>query len=137
MYRLGLLTSITGDSTKIILWAISASLYGIFFAIPLRKYFILKQKLTFPTPTGAANIIKSFHGSEEGARSAGKKTKMMLIVMASCMAWLLLGFFVPIAKTWRVFYWVGLDEVDKWNFYFTASFAFFGAGMLHYHSFLY
>jgi len=137
MYRLGLMTTVQGDLFKIFLWAIAASLYGIFFAIPLRKYFILKQKLVFPTPTGAANIIKSFHASSEGAESAGKKTRVMLYVMFGCMFWLLISFFVPVLKSWHVFWWLGkafnskfLLEANAWNFYFTLSFAFFGAGLM-------
>jgi len=137
MYRLELLTSIQGDLGKIFLWAVAASLYGIFFAIPLRKYFILKQKLVFPTPTGAANIIKSFHASDEGANSASKKTRMMLYTLGISFVWLLLAFFVPLLKNWHIFYWLGnafnssfLLEINKWNFYATASFAFFGAGLM-------
>ena len=137
MYRMGLLTSIQGDLTRIALWALAASLYGIFFAIPLRKYFILKQKLVFPTPTGAANIIKSFHASDEGASQAGKKTKALLIILTISIVWLLLAFFVPVLKNWHIFYWIGhathskfFLEADAWNFYFTLSFAFLGAGLM-------
>lgn len=52
MYRLGLMGDIIGDLPRLGLWALAASMYGIFFAIPLRKYFVIKQNLPFPTPTG-------------------------------------------------------------------------------------
>jgi len=35
--------------------------YGMFFAIPLRKLYILEQKLAFPSAVAAAFTIRSLH----------------------------------------------------------------------------
>jgi len=50
MYRLGLLNDPAKDIGKLIALAACAGFFGVFFVIPLRKYFIIYQKLTFPTP---------------------------------------------------------------------------------------
>lgn len=53
MYRLGLLSELPlQDAGKLIALAVCVAYYGVFFVIPLRKYYILKRKLVFPTPTG-------------------------------------------------------------------------------------
>ena len=59
MYRLGLLSDDpTKDIGKLIALTTCAGFFGVFFVIPLRKYYIVHQKLTFPTP---ALYNASFH----------------------------------------------------------------------------
>ena len=51
MYLLGLLSeSPEQDVGKLIALTVTAGFFGVFFVIPLRRYYIIKQKLTFPTP---------------------------------------------------------------------------------------
>lgn len=58
MYRLGLLSKLPQqDIGKLIALTVCAGFFGVFFVIPLRKFYIVHQKLTFPTP--AATV--SFH----------------------------------------------------------------------------
>lgn len=58
MYRLGLLSAEpTQDVGRLIALTVCVAYYGVFFVIPLRKYYILKQKLVFPTPTGTYLIL--------------------------------------------------------------------------------
>lgn len=136
MYRLGLLTDVRGDLLRLFLWSLSAAVYGAFFAIPFRKYFIIKRSLPFPSPTAAAEIIKSLHATG-GAEAASKKTKCMLYCLIFSLAYCIAGFFLKVLKEWHIFYWLGelfksdaLLEADGWNWYFQLTFAFLGAGMM-------
>lgn len=45
MYRLGLMTTPREDAVKLLLFTISAAFYGLFFAVPLRSHFVVKQDL--------------------------------------------------------------------------------------------
>ena len=43
------------------LWALSISFFGVFFAVPLRKQTILREKLKFPSGTATAEMIRVLH----------------------------------------------------------------------------
>ena len=61
-YQLGLLSATPKeDFGKLCTFTIACAYYGMFFAIPLRKLYILKQKLAFPSATAAAFTIRSLH----------------------------------------------------------------------------
>lgn len=50
MYQLGLLgASPSDDIGRLIALTLCCAFFGMSFAIPLRKWYILKQKLVFPT----------------------------------------------------------------------------------------
>lgn len=55
---------------------VASAFFGVFFVIPLRKYYILKQKLVFPTPTATAFTIRSLHSI--GGEVAARKKSLML-----------------------------------------------------------
>ncbi|TID30653.1 hypothetical protein CANINC_000809 [Pichia inconspicua] len=48
---------------KLIVWSAGLAFFGVFFAIPLREEFILRQKLKFPSGSATATLISVFHGS--------------------------------------------------------------------------
>ena len=51
MYWLGLLSDEPRkDIGKLIALILCAAFFGVFSVIPLRKYYVVHQKLTFPTP---------------------------------------------------------------------------------------
>jgi uncharacterized oligopeptide transporter (OPT) family protein len=79
MYRLGLLSPLPEqDVGKLIALTVCSAFFGIFFVIPLRKYYIVHQKLTFPTPAATAYTIRSLHIGAHGADLARKKGKALL-----------------------------------------------------------
>ena len=97
MYRLGLLSDLPQkDIGKLLALAVCCGLFGVFFVIPLRKYYIVHQKLTFPTPaaTVGTNIffhqtylndldmqaytIRSLHSGKAAAIAAKKKALTLL-----------------------------------------------------------
>jgi uncharacterized oligopeptide transporter (OPT) family protein len=58
MYRLHLLSDLPQkDIGKLIAITVCAGFFGVFFVIPLRKYYIVHQKLTFPTPAATVSFI--------------------------------------------------------------------------------
>jgi OPT family oligopeptide transporter len=123
-------TTPMNDLTSLMLWTFCASYYGLFFAIPLRKYYILKQKLVFPSPTAAAEAIRSLHNGAGGAAEGMKQAKLMFFVMLGSIVFLFMAHLIPVLKTWHIFYWVGLPSVDAWFWVLEATPAFTGAGMM-------
>jgi len=52
---------------KLMLWAVGICLFGVVFAVPLRKQVIIREKLKFPTGSATALMIGVLHGEKEGA----------------------------------------------------------------------
>ncbi len=85
LYRLGLMSdTVDQDIVALTLWSISAAFYGLFFGIPLHKYFVVKQDLPFPTPRATAYTILALHESSNGQNHA--RTQAKLIAFAFVMS---------------------------------------------------
>lgn len=57
----------TGESftfTQLLIWCTSLAFFGIFFAVPLRKQVIVREKLPFPSGSATAVLISVLSGSE-------------------------------------------------------------------------
>lgn len=50
---------------KLMLWSLGLSFIGVFFAVPLRKQAIIKEKLKFPSGTATAQMIRILHDKKE------------------------------------------------------------------------
>jgi len=59
---------------QLVLWAISIAFLGVFFAVPLRKQMVVREKLRYPSGTAAAETIKAMYSS--GAEAL-KKAKVL------------------------------------------------------------
>lgn len=137
MYRLGLLgESPEADFGRLFTFCFCSAFYAVFFAIPLRKFYILKQKLVFPTPTATALAIRAMH-SAGGAAIARKKTKVLGYAFLAAIVWCVINPFAPgILMDQHIFYWFyawgwkSAIYVDNWGWYTTVTPAFFGSGML-------
>ncbi|PRP76763.1 hypothetical protein PROFUN_14888 [Planoprotostelium fungivorum] len=46
---------------QMILWSVALCFFGVFFAVPLRRQAILKEKLRFPSGTATAQMIRVLH----------------------------------------------------------------------------
>lgn len=57
---------------KLILWALGICFFGVFFAVPLRKGVIIREKLKFPSGTATALMIGVLHGGERKEVSTKK-----------------------------------------------------------------
>ncbi|KAL4970617.1 OPT family oligopeptide transporter [Aspergillus stella-maris] len=58
---------------KLVLWSLGVCLFGVVFAVPLRKEVIIREKLKFPSGTASALMLRVLHGSgnNEKAKGAG------------------------------------------------------------------
>jgi hypothetical protein len=55
---------------KLVIWSLGVCLFGVVFAVPLRKEVIVREKLKFPTGTATALMIKVLHGSSHADEKA-------------------------------------------------------------------
>ncbi|KAL4869753.1 hypothetical protein BDV12DRAFT_184902 [Aspergillus spectabilis] len=59
---------------KLVLWSLGVCLFGVVFAVPLRKEVIIREKLKFPSGTASALMLRVLHGS--GQNKKGAKTSL-------------------------------------------------------------
>lgn len=48
---------------KLAIWSLGVCLFGVVFAVPLRKEVIVREKLRFPSGTASALMLRVLHGS--------------------------------------------------------------------------
>ncbi|KAL4895834.1 OPT oligopeptide transporter protein-domain-containing protein [Aspergillus ambiguus] len=48
---------------KLVVWSLGVCLFGVVFAVPLRKEVIVREKLKFPSGTASALMLRVLHGS--------------------------------------------------------------------------
>ena len=138
MYALDLLSySPRQDAGKLIALTITAGFFGVFFVIPLRRYYVIKQKLTFPTPAASAFTIRALHNGTHGAVTAAKKTKGLIYSLIGAFLFKTVGTYAPgITLDWHIgwtLYRLGFTsiiELENYGWVLEFTPAFFGAGML-------
>ncbi|CAE6526473.1 unnamed protein product, partial [Rhizoctonia solani] len=139
MYHLGLMKTPKEDIGRLFTLTIITAFYGLFFAIPLRKYYILKQRLIFPTPTATAFTIRSLHDTTTPAAriAAAKKIKILAISFVASLTFKTVSQYAPgILWDWHIFWWLytwgwkGIIHAESWGWFIELTPAFFGAGML-------
>ncbi|KAL4879361.1 OPT oligopeptide transporter protein-domain-containing protein [Aspergillus karnatakaensis] len=59
---------------KLVLWSLGVCLFGVVFAVPLRKEVIIREKLRFPSGTASALMLRVLHGT--GQNQKGVKTSV-------------------------------------------------------------
>jgi uncharacterized oligopeptide transporter (OPT) family protein len=94
-YQLGLLKSPKEDFGMLVTFTIACAYYGMFFAIPLRKLYILKQKLLFPSGVAAAYTIRSLHAGKDAEANARKKTWALAIAFMCAITWRCVSEYAP------------------------------------------
>lgn len=47
---------------KLVIWSLGVCLFGVVFAVPLRKEVIVREKLRFPSGTASALMLRVLHG---------------------------------------------------------------------------
>ncbi|SPO25491.1 related to permeases - unknown function [Ustilago trichophora] len=136
MYQLDLLHDPLKDFGRLITFSAVSAYYGVFFAIPLRKFYILKQKLIFPSPTATAFTVRSLH-APGGELTAKKQSRALMISFAGAFAFVVVNQYASgILMDWHIFYWLykwGWKKalvVDNWGWLIEWTPAFIGAGML-------
>ena len=56
---------------KLMLWSLGVCLFGVVFAVPLRKETIIREKLKFPSGTASALMLRVLHGKGHEVPVAG------------------------------------------------------------------
>lgn len=138
MYRLHLLSELPqADIGKLIALTASAGFFGVFFVIPLRKYYIVHQKLTFPTPAATAYTIRSLHHGKAGAVIARKKSLGLLYSFVITFVYKVVSGYAPaVLFDWHIgwtLYRIGFTSIialENYGWWIEFTPAFFGAGML-------
>jgi len=139
MYQMNLLSKKPQqDMGKLITFSLCTAYYGLFFAIALRKFYILKLKLIFPSPTAVAYTIRALHaGGAEGEKAAGRKAKVLAIAFGSAVTLRVVSMYAPgILWDHHVFWWLytwgweGVISIVSWGWFFEYTPAFLGAGIL-------
>ncbi|UNI22959.1 hypothetical protein JDV02_008802 [Purpureocillium takamizusanense] len=144
MYRLGLLSEDPkSDFPRILTITIICAFFGLFAAVPLRKFFIInvarELNMVFPTPTATALAIRSMHAVGSGAADAMKKIKALGYAFLGAFIHIVVSQYADgILHNWHVFVWIHswsnytswALNIDNWGWYIQLTPAFFGSGIL-------
>lgn len=137
-YQLGLLSASPRDDIgRLFTFTICCAFFGLAFSIPLRKFYILKLKLVFPSGVAAAYTIRSLHVGKTAATDAKKKTKALLISFCFAITLRVVSEYAPgLLWDWHIFYalnrlgWQYIIAAESWGWIWEWTPAFIGAGML-------
>ncbi|KAH7305814.1 OPT oligopeptide transporter protein-domain-containing protein [Stachybotrys elegans] len=144
MYRLNLLSDNPRDDFgRILTITFICCFFGLFAAVPLRKFFIIQVSrelnLVFPTATATAMAIRSMHAVGSGAADAVKKIKAMAYAFVGAFIHIIVSQYADgCLHNWHVFNWFYIWGnynnsailADNWGWYIQLTPAFFGSGML-------
>ncbi|EHA47197.1 hypothetical protein MGG_04248 [Pyricularia oryzae 70-15] len=144
MYRLGLLSKTPmEDIGRMFTITIVCTFVGLFFATPLRKFFVIQVarelRLLFPSPTATALTIRSMHAGAAGGVEAMKKLKGLLITFGAAVVHRVASYYaIGILYDWHFFTWFHIWSgytswalnIESWGWYFEVTPSFIGSGML-------
>lgn len=119
------------------------SFIGMFYATPLRKFFIIQVakelKLMFPTATAVGLTIRSMHAGAAGSIDAMKKLKGLMWAFGAAMIHRVVSYYaIGILYDWHFFTWIHIWSgykswalnIESWGWYFELTPSFIGSGML-------
>lgn len=144
MYRLELLSDDPkADFGRILTITFVSAFFGLFCAVPLRKFFIInvarELNLVFPSPTATAVAIRSMHAVGNGAADAMKKVKALFFAFTGAFVHIIVCQYADgILHNWHIFTWFNIwggyntyaQVIDNWGWYIQLTPAFFGSGIL-------
>lgn len=144
MYRLSLLSENPKDDFgRILTITLVCAFFGLFAAVPLRKFFIInvarELNLVFPSPTATALAIRSMHAVGSGASDAMQKVKALGYAFLGAFTHIVVSQYADgILHNWHIFTWFyiwsgyknGALNIENWGWYIQLTPAFFGSGIL-------
>ena len=144
MYKLELLSdNPRGDFGRILTITFVSAFFGLFAAVPLRKFFVInvarELNLVFPSPTATAVAIRSMHAVSSGAADAMKKVKALFYAFLGAFTHIIVSQYADgILHNWHMFSWFyawsgytnWAQNIDNWGWYIQLTPAFFGSGIL-------
>ncbi|KAF1841384.1 oligopeptide transporter [Cucurbitaria berberidis CBS 394.84] len=144
MYQLKLLgESPQQDYLKIVALTAVSGYFGYFFAIPMRRFFIVyvarELQSVFPTASATAMTIRFMHLATTGEAIAKMKMTALSIAFGAALILRVVSqYALGILYDWHVFTWIyiwgnynnGALAVENWGWYIEWTPAFIGSGML-------
>jgi uncharacterized oligopeptide transporter (OPT) family protein len=111
--------------TTLYIWGFCVALIGIFYIVPLRKQFLLIDKLRFPTATATAETIVLMH-------QTGRDNSASILLKYALIGGLisLSSYFMPSLKHIDIFATLGVTAISVWGFSVLTSPMMFGIGMI-------
>ncbi|KAI0739263.1 OPT oligopeptide transporter [Daedaleopsis nitida] len=137
-YQLGLLgDNPVADFGRLVTFTLCCAYVGIFFTMPLRRLYILKLKLTFPSAVASAYTIRSLHVGRHAAANARKKTLALVTSFLLAILLRITSEYAPgIMWDWHWgwwFYkagWRWIIAAENWGWIWEWTPAFIGVGLL-------
>lgn len=132
MYRLGLLSKTPmEDIGRMFTITIVCTFVGLFFATPLRKFFVIQVarelRLLFPSPTATALTIRSMHAGAAGGVEAMKKLKGLLITFGAAVVHRVASYYaIGILYDWHFFTWFHVSQPNSPFVFLSFFFGFLG-----------
>ncbi|ORX71701.1 OPT superfamily oligopeptide transporter [Basidiobolus meristosporus CBS 931.73] len=117
------------SSYELILWGLGIAFFGVFFAVPLRKQTIIKEKLRFPSGTATAQMISVLHKKPMFTDEQVNWHRQWMCLFYSFLAsgaYTLSSYFFPILSRLPIF---GQQAV-AWNWFLTPSLSYMGQGII-------
>ncbi|KAI7786208.1 hypothetical protein LA080_004592 [Diaporthe eres] len=149
MYRLSLLSDPEGanpvlrDFGKLTLLTLVCATFGLCWAVPFRKFFIVhvarELNLLFPSATAVAFTIRSMHGLVTGAADANRKLKgLAYSFMGAFSLRVASNYAIGLLWDWHIFTWFYIwgnynnwaINIENWGWYIDWTPAFIGSGLL-------
>ncbi|ODQ50021.1 OPT superfamily oligopeptide transporter [Saitoella complicata NRRL Y-17804] len=132
---------ITFNVWQLMIWSAGVAFFGVFFAVPLRKQVIIKEKLPFPSGKATATMISVLHAQPSRSpnspgfteKSWGTKMKCLMYSFAASGIYTISTYFAPALRSLPVFDWITLYKfnlAEDWLWAFQPSLAYVGQGMI-------
>ncbi|RLV84799.1 putative oligopeptide transporter [Meyerozyma sp. JA9] len=137
----GLGKTIKLSLSQLMVWSLGIALFGVFFAIPLRKQVVVKEKLPFPSGSATATLISVLHKttlrsdedsvseetSSKGDSTYDNSSRSLFWTFVASSAFTVASYFIPILNNIPIFGPVA-SRTYMWNF--KPSPAYIGQGII-------
>lgn len=97
-------------------WTAAVAYLGVMFAVPLRRQYVIVEKLRFPTGMATANTVVAMFAK---AGEAVAKAKVLLYFGVFAFAYITFAYFIPDLESPRMHVWFGgatLTTLATWGF---------------------
>ena len=111
-------------------WSVAVAYLGVMFAVPLRRQYVVIEKLRFPTGTATANTILAMFAS---AGESLKKAKVLMGFGVFSFVYMIAAHFFSPLENPPIHEWMGIPALTVaavWGFKFAVSPMLMGAGLL-------
>ncbi|KAM5442932.1 hypothetical protein MferCBS31731_001804 [Microsporum ferrugineum] len=143
MYQLNLLDTPWRDFFRLTILTAAGGYFGLFFATPLRKFFIFQVarelNLVFPSSSATAITISSMHLAAGGSQLARQKMVALALAFIFALVLRVVSQYAPgVLWDWHIFTWLALSgifpstmfAIQSWGWFIEWTPAFIGTGML-------